>query len=71
MTHMQEAYDTLIDSLKAKVKEAYAQNDADMHANTLREKILLDFIYAHMGKGGALKVAAQVDAHEAKEKGVS
>lgn len=69
MTYMQEAYDTLIDKLKEKVKEAHAQNNADSHSNTLREKILMDFIYKHGGKSHALAAAALIDAHEAQEKG--
>lgn len=69
MTYMQEAYDALIKSLKEDVKRAHAENDAYMHANTLREKVLMDFIYKNMGKTGSLKAAALVDAHEKKERG--
>lgn len=69
MTHMQEAYDALIDKLKEQVREAYAENNADSHGNTLREKILMDFIYKQGGKSHALAAAALVDAHEAKVKG--
>jgi len=69
MTHMQEAYDALVEKLKNSIKKAHAQNNADTHSNTLREQVLMKFIYTHLGKGGALAAASLVDAHEALEKG--
>lgn len=63
-TYIQEAYDALIRELKGEIERQCRQNDADMDANTWREKVLLDFIYDKMGKAHLLAAAARVDAHE-------
>ena len=68
MTHLQEAYDALIEKMKEKLIKSHQENDALSHENTLREMVMTKFVYDSMGSEGLLAMAALVDEHERKER---
>ena len=67
MTHMQEAYDTLITELKAKIKKLIAEMEKESDKNINREQILFGYIVEHMSKDAAMEVAQQIDEYEGKK----
>lgn len=67
MTHMQEAYETLITKLKAEINELIEQMDRESDKNTNREQMLFEYIVRHMSKDAAMVIAERIDEHEGKK----
>lgn len=68
MTHLQKAYDALVDKLEKQLRQSYADNDALSHKNTIREMKMTKFVYEHMGYEGLLAFATMIDQHEKDER---
>ena len=61
MTHMQEAYETLVGKLKAELKEAMDDADIREYRRMDAEEILRDYIYKHHGKTVLMELAREID----------
>lgn len=61
MSHMQEAYETLVGKLKAELKEAMDDADIREYRRMDAEEILRDYIYKHHGKKVLMELAREID----------
>lgn len=61
MSHLQEAYDCLIDNLNQKISELHAEIDRVAFEDVTPIRMLWDFVVEHHGVAAALKLAKQVD----------
>ena len=61
MTHMQEAYEALVDKLNAKFEDTCVKHQCQLIDNMKTERVLLDFIFEHHGKKVLMELAKDVD----------
>ena len=61
MSHLQEAYDCLIDNLNQKISELHAEIDRVAFEDVTPIRMLWDFIVKHHGVDAALTLAKQID----------
>lgn len=61
MSHLQEAYDCLIDKLKQNISELHGEIDRVAFEDVTPIRMLWDFIVKHHGTNAALGLAKQID----------
>ena len=67
MKHTQEAYEALVDKLKADLEEAAKDEEKSQRERIDIEQIFRDFIYNHHGKQVLMSLAKEIDKKTGRE----